>query len=105
MTQFTPASLPASCTTVEAVAVWALTVLNRLYPDAVSVETLDENREPVETRCVSTDYFYIQVSTPPAWRHLSRLSLGLRKEYQEGGQIWTHVRVLGDEAIPGAMKV
>lgn len=104
MTQFVPSSLPASCTTVESVAVWALTVLNQLYPDVTSVEALDENREPIIVRCVATDTSYIEASKPPAWRHLSRLSIELRKEWQQSGKIWEHARIIGDEAIPVSMR-
>lgn len=105
--QFNPgtgSNLPSSITTVEALAVWALTVLNNSYPDLKVVEAIDDEGQDVEVRAVEANTFYITASETPTWRYLARLSVPLRKEFQQSGKIWEHVRILGDDAIPPAMK-
>lgn len=107
MTQFNPgtgSSLPSSITTVEALAVWALMVLNNQYPDLKIIEAIDDKGQDVAVRAVEGNTFYITASEPATWRYLARLSVPLRKEFQQSGRIWEHVRILGDDAIPPAMR-
>lgn len=107
MTQFNPgtgSNLPSSITTVEALAVWSLTVLNNLYPDLLVAEAVDDQGQDVEVRAVEGNTFYITASDPATWRYLARLSVPLRKEFQQTGRIFESVKILGDDAIPVAFK-
>lgn len=104
MTQVTKDQIPASCTTVESLAVWCAEVLQYLYPDKKAVEALNENGQPFDTRVAEGNKFYITASEVPEWRYLSRLSIALRKEHIVTGKLWENTKILGDEVVPTGMR-
>lgn len=104
MTNFTKSMVPDTVNSVEAVYVWAATVLSVLYADKDSIEGLDGNSEPVKTRCVQVGTVYLTAPDPEAWRHISRVSLGIQPEFQAGQAPWTCVDSLGNKAIPSSMR-
>lgn len=104
MTQFTPSMIPSSIVTTEALAVWLAEIHSYLYPNAESIEFVDQNGEQVARRLIESNKFLITAVEPAEWRHLSRLSVRLRPEHQVQGRLWEHVQILGDLAVPLSMR-
>lgn len=104
MTKFLPADIPASITTVEQLAVWCAEVLQNLYPNTLVIEFLDEAGEPIDRRAIEAGLFFYTAAFPPEWRHSSRLSVTVAKDFQATGRIWDHVGILGDSPIPTGMR-
>ena len=99
MTVLNIADIPSSINSVEKLAVWASTVLNDLY----STQTIEEAVNSTEFVTQSAP-FYVQASTPPGWRHISRLSVPLAAGWRRQGKIWIHAQDIGSTAIPAEMK-
>lgn len=95
MTAFTPADLPASVDTVEKVAVWAVSALSEINPDAVAIEG------PNSTNPIATaNPFYIPIGPPtPEHRIICRTSLKLEGDWRTG-KIWENVENISNTALP-----
>lgn len=100
MTAFSTSDLPASINTVEKLHVWASTVLNHLYPTQTAIEATG-NAE----RVAQASPFEVTASDPPQWRHISRGSIALNRNWQRGAsKIWTHAEDIGSASIPTEFK-
>lgn len=104
MTQFLKEMVPGSITTFEALAVWADEVLSYLYAEKTSVESVDGNGEPVDTRCIQSGTIFITASDPAGWRFVSRKSLSIKPEFHTGSATWNNVNSLGDKTCPTSMR-
>jgi hypothetical protein len=100
MTAFNPSDIPTEINTVEKLDVWCSQVLAYLNPDQVAIEATGS-----QTRTASAAPFYITASDPAVWRHISRLSIPLSREWQGGGnQIWNYAQELSTAVIPANFK-
>ncbi|HEY9909931.1 MAG TPA: hypothetical protein V6D18_20250, partial [Thermosynechococcaceae cyanobacterium] len=90
MTVLNIADIPSSINSVEKLAVWSLTVLNDLY----ATQTIEEAVNSTEFVTQSAP-FYVQASTPPGWRLISRLSVPLAPGWRRQGKIWVHAQDIG----------
>jgi hypothetical protein len=100
MTAFTPTDIPAEINTVEKLEVWCSQLLSFLYPDQIALEATGSL-----TRIASAAPFYITASDPSTWRHISRNSIPLQREWQgSGNQIWNFAQEIGVAAIPASFK-
>jgi hypothetical protein len=100
MTAFTPSDIPAEINTVEKLEVWCANVLAYLNPDLTSIEATGS-----QTRTCSAGPFYVSASDPAVWRHISRVSVVVEREWQgAGNQIWNYARELNTAPIPAIFK-
>lgn len=99
MTAFSTADLPASVNTVEKLAVWAMTVLQNLYPEMTTVE--ETGRAELQ---VQSAPFFIAAVSPPEWRVISRTSIRVSPDWQKSGKIWSHALDLGTKPTPPEFK-
>jgi hypothetical protein len=100
MTAFTPQDIPAEINTVEKLSVWCSAVLTYINSDLSSVEATGS-----QTKTCSAAPFYVSASDPAVWRHISRMSIVVEKEWQgSGNQIWNFVRELNTAPIPAIFK-
>jgi len=99
MTAFNTADIPDSITTLEQLSAWCSATLNYLYFDTVTTETTGTN-----TRVAQSAPFEIVATDPIEWRHISRVSLPLNKDWLSNGKIWEHITPLGSNNIPSNFK-
>jgi hypothetical protein len=100
MTAFLPSDIPAEINTVEKLAVWAATLLTYLNTDLTSVEATGS-----QTKTCSAGPFHVSASDPAVWRHISRISVVVEKEWQGSpNQIWNYVREFNTAPIPAIFK-
>lgn len=96
--------IPSNIQTVEALTVWCMEVLQNAYPEAETIEFLDENGDPLPRRTVEANKFFYTAVTPGVWRHSSRVSIEIDKAHQVSGHVWDHAKPIGNAAIPAGMK-
>jgi hypothetical protein len=99
MVAFSVSDLPASVNTVEALAVWASTVLNNLHFQ----QEIQEAPGIIEKVAVS-QCFPIQVNGAYEWRHVGRVSVKINSNFQYSGKLWNHVVPLSNASIPQDFK-
>lgn len=104
MTAFAKTDIPATIDTLEKLTVWCAETLQYLYPNLVTIEALDEDGNPINSRVAESSKFFLTAPTTPEWRHLSRFSIPLSNAHQVSGKIWEHAGNLGTSAIPTGMK-
>jgi hypothetical protein len=101
MTAFAPSDIPSEINTIEKLEVWCSQLLSHLNPDQVAVEATGS-----QSRTASAAPFYITASDPSVWRHISRLSIPLSRDWQGGGnQMWNYAQELSVLPIPASFKV
>ena len=100
MTAFVTTDLPASVNTVEKLAVWTASVLNYLYPDDTATEAAG-----VAQRTCQAGPVEITAVSPTVWRHISRLSIPLNRNWIRDGEQWEQAQDIGSSAIPAEFKV
>lgn len=104
MTRLAISDIPQSIQTVEALFVWAASVLDYTNKDAVSVEGLDANGVGVNAKCVTANVFYNDAPKETEYRFVSRGSLQVAPEYKLG-QVWNYVSILPSTTpIPDSFK-
>jgi hypothetical protein len=99
MTAFIPSDIPADVNTLEKLEVWLSQCLSYLNPDQVAIEATGSN-----SRTANAAPFYITASDPAVWRHISRLSIPISRDWQGGGNIWSYALELNTLAIPATFK-
>lgn len=99
MVAFSPSDLPATCTTVEAVAVWSTRVLQNLH---FQME-VQEAPGVIEKVAVSQNF---PLTNNGVYEHrvIGRVSCKLNPEFQQRGKIWEHVVPLSSASIPADFK-
>lgn len=104
MTQFLPTQIPETITTVEQLVVWGMEILQYNYPNELAIEFLDEAGEPIDRRVVEAGIFFYTAPFPPEYRHSSRLTVPVNKDFKTTGHTWDHVEPIGNLPIPVGMK-
>ena len=100
MTAFSPADIPSSVNTVEELAIWALTILNELYPAVTVTEVAGRANRSAE--CAP---FYLDAASPQGWYMIGRCVLPMPANWRQGSKPWASVNEIGTTAIPGGYKV
>lgn len=100
MTAFSTTDIPASVNTLEKLHVWSSTVLNHLYYNTTAVEATG-----LAERTAQAAPFEVTAVDPTQWRHISRVSVPLDRNWQKGAsKVWANAQDLGSSAIPTEFK-
>lgn len=100
MTAFNPSDIPAEINTIEKLEVWCANILTYINSDLTSTESTGS-----QTRVASAGPFYVTASDPAVWRHISRISVVVEKDWQgTGNQIWNFAREFSTTPIPAIFK-
>jgi hypothetical protein len=94
MTALAPAQIPASCDTLEKLAVWCAVTLQAINPTLAAIEGVGYTE-----RVAQANPFWVAADN--RHRMIMRLSIPMDAAYLAGGaKTWTYAQILVNTAIP-----
>lgn len=90
------AQIPASITTVEALAAWCTAVLTNLHFQQEVLEAPN-----LVQKVAVSQTFPVSINGAYQLRHVGRISLPVADAFLGGGKIWERVGTLSSASVPG----
>lgn len=99
MVAFNRTDLPLAVDSVEKNLLWCYQVLSNLAPTESAIEGTG-----VAPRVIQTQPWFIEASSPPGWRVLSRSSIPIASTWQRQGLLYQHALNISTATIPVELR-